>query len=203
MVSVVLASVATTLRKWRTAAMGSARSYVRSVWDQTRHVAAWIPLSKVELGRDLQGPQGRAATRRHACRLGDRVEGRSRVGEARQLDRQVRARRRHLDQVRGQDARRGGAQESCRRRRRSDREVHREGLVRRQPQRRDDAAHGEHARARTAAAQAVLQALRQLGHRLADRERGAACRVGHVPDVADRAPRRSSSRPTARSLPAG
>jgi hypothetical protein len=30
--------------------MGSARSYVRSVWDQTRHVAAWIPLSNVELG---------------------------------------------------------------------------------------------------------------------------------------------------------
>jgi len=30
--------------------MGSARSYVRSVWNQTRHVAAWIPLSKVELG---------------------------------------------------------------------------------------------------------------------------------------------------------
>lgn len=30
--------------------MGSAKSYVRSVWDQTRYVAAWIPLSKVELG---------------------------------------------------------------------------------------------------------------------------------------------------------
>src|SRR3954447_6197740 len=45
-----LASVATTLRKWRTAAMSSARSYVRSVWDQTRYVAAWIPITKVELG---------------------------------------------------------------------------------------------------------------------------------------------------------
>ncbi len=31
--------------------MGSARSYVRSVWEQTRHVAAWIPLSEVELGQ--------------------------------------------------------------------------------------------------------------------------------------------------------
>ncbi len=30
--------------------MSSARSYVRSVWDQTRYVAVWIPITKVELG---------------------------------------------------------------------------------------------------------------------------------------------------------
>ena len=30
--------------------MGSARSYVHSVWTQTHYVAAWIPISKVELG---------------------------------------------------------------------------------------------------------------------------------------------------------
>ena len=36
---------------------------------------------------------------------------------------------------------------------------------------------------RTAAAQAVLQVLRQLGYRLADRQRGAAGRIGHVPHV--------------------
>ena len=38
--------------------MGSARSYVRSVWDQTRHVAAWIPLSKVELGEIYEVKKG-------------------------------------------------------------------------------------------------------------------------------------------------
>jgi hypothetical protein len=38
--------------------MGSARSYVRSVWDQTRHVAAWIPISKVELGEIYEVHKG-------------------------------------------------------------------------------------------------------------------------------------------------
>src|SRR5687768_5340611 len=31
--------------------MGSAKSYVRSVWEQAGHVAAWMPLAEVVLGQ--------------------------------------------------------------------------------------------------------------------------------------------------------
>ena len=179
--------------------MGSARSYVRSVWDQTRHVAAWIPLSKVELGEIYKVHKGvpqlvgtladwgiewkedpESEKRGNWTAKSERGVDISTKFEGKTPDGIV------LKNLAVADA---GAVVKF-----TEKDSYVISLSDVTMQRMENTTQ-----ARAPAAQAVLQAVRQLGHRLVGRDRGVAGAVGHVPDVVDRARRRSSSRPTPRS----